>query len=74
MDFYKGLRTIAGKANTIGRFEVYLGDHRRLSAYPEEMRKVTAADVQRVAGQYLKARNRTVASLEPEPAAEEKGK
>lgn len=74
VDFYKGLRTIAGKANTIGRFEVYLGDYRRLNAYPAEMRKVTVADVQRVAGLYLKARNRTVAALEPEPAPEEKGK
>ena len=74
VDFYKGLRTIAGKANTIGRFEVYLGDHRRLNTYPEEMRKVTLADVQRVASLYLKARNRTVATLEPEPAPEEKGK
>ena len=74
VDFYKGLRTIAGKANTIGRFEVYLGDHRRLNAYPEEMRKVTVADVQRVASQYLKARHRTVATLEPESTPEEKGK
>ena len=74
VDFYKGLRTIAGKANTIGRFEVYLGDHRRLNTYPEEMGKVTVADVQRVASQYLKARNRTVATLVPEPTPEEKGK
>ena len=69
VDFYKGMRTIAGKANAIGRFEVYLGDHRRLNTYAGDMQKVTAADVQRVARQYLTARNRTVATLIPETEA-----
>jgi zinc protease len=67
VDFYKGMRTIASKANFIGRFEVYLGDHRRLNTYASDMQKVTAADVQRVARQYLQVRNRTIATLEPEP-------
>jgi zinc protease len=66
VDFYRGIRTIANKANVIGRFEVYMGDHRRLNSWAGEMQKVTAADVQRVAKQYLTARNRTVATLEPE--------
>jgi zinc protease len=66
VDFYKGMRTIASKANFIGRFEVYLGDHRRLNTYAADMQKVTAADVQRVAKQYLQVRNRTIATLEPE--------
>jgi zinc protease len=70
-DFYKGIRTIASKANTIGRFEVYMGDHRRLNSYAADMRKVSAADVQRVARLYLASRNRTIATLEPE--AEEPG-
>jgi len=70
VDFYKGIRTIASKANAIGRFEVYLGDHRRLNTYAAEMQKVTVADVQRVAKQYLTGRNRTIAALEPE---QEKG-
>ena len=71
VDFYRGLRTIASKANLIGRFEVYLGDHRRLNTYAADMQKVTAAAVQRVARQYLTARNRTIATLEPEQAASE---
>ena len=66
VDFYKGIRTIASKANAIGRFEIYLGDHRRLNTYTSDMGKVTAADVQRVAKKYLTSRNRTVATLEPE--------
>ncbi len=68
VDFYKGIRTISNKANVIGRFEIYMGDHRRLNTYAADMRKVTASDVQRVARQYLTARNRTIATLEPEPA------
>jgi len=67
VDFYKGMRTIASKANFIGRFELYLGDHQRLNTYASDMQKVTAADVQRVARQYLQVRNRTIATLEPEP-------
>jgi zinc protease len=69
VDFYSNLRTIANKAHAIGRFEVYLGDHRKLSEYPKEMEKVTGADVQRVTKQYLTSRNRTVAALIPEAEA-----
>jgi predicted Zn-dependent peptidase len=43
-------------------------DHRRLNTYASDMQKVTAADVQRVARQYLQVRNRTIATLEPEPS------
>ena len=72
VDFYQAMKTIASKANLIGRFEIYLGDHRRLNSYASDMQKVTVSDVQRVARQYLTARNRTIATLEPEQ--EEKGK
>ncbi len=72
VDFYQGMRTIASKANVIGRFEIYLGDHRRLNSYASDMEKVTVADVQRVPKQYLTVRNRTIATLEPEQ--EGKGK
>jgi zinc protease len=48
VDFYRGIRTIATKANLIGRFEVFLGDHKRLNTYASDMQKVTAAEVQRV--------------------------
>jgi zinc protease len=66
-DFYRSLKTIAGKANLLGDFEVFFGDYRRLNSYPAELEKVTAADVLRVARQYLGERNRTVATLIPEP-------
>jgi len=65
-DFYRGLETIAGKANLLGDFEVFYGDYRKLNNYPAELEKVTAGDVLRVAKQFLGERNRTVATLIPE--------
>lgn len=63
---YRGLTTIAGKANLIGRTEVYYGDWKRLTTFTEEIEKVTPADVQRVAGQYLRVSNQTTGLLIPE--------
>jgi zinc protease len=65
-DFYRGLKTIAGKANLLGEFEVFFGGYRKLDSYPAELETVTAADVLRVARQYLGETNRTVATLIPE--------
>lgn len=65
-DFYRGLKTIAGKANTIGRYEVFLGDWNRLNSAVAEIEKVSADDVKRVASKYLTAKNRTVATLIPQ--------
>jgi zinc protease len=68
--FYQQMATIAGKANVIGNYEVFYGDHRKLLTAAEDLNKVTAADVQRVAAKYLTQKNRTVGTLIPEtPAA-----
>jgi zinc protease len=64
-NFYRGLKTIAGKANLIGASEIYLGDATRLGEQIAGYEKVTADDVRRVAAAYLKPANRTVASLIP---------
>jgi zinc protease len=64
--FYKSIATISEKANAIGRFEIFHGGYGRLNTYAADLEKVTTADVQRVARQYLTAKNRTVATLEPE--------
>jgi predicted Zn-dependent peptidase len=64
--FYQQLATIAGKANTIGNYEVFHGDHRKLLSAADDLNKVTAADVQRVAARYLTQKNRTVGTLIPE--------
>ena len=54
-----------GKANLIGQYEVFFGDHKKLSTVAAELEKVTAADIQRVAGAYFKETNRTVGTLIP---------
>ena len=64
-DFYRSLKTIAGKANLIGQYEVFFGDHKKLATVAAELEKVSAADIQRVAGQYFRETNRTVGTLIP---------
>jgi zinc protease len=69
-DFYRAMKTINGKANTLGSYEVFFGDYRKLFTAAEEYAKVTPEDVQRVAGQYFGSKNRTVATLVPEKPAD----
>ena len=65
-DFYRNMKTINGRGNTLGTYEVFFGDYTKLFKVEEEVGKITAADVQRVAAQYFQADNRTVATLVPE--------
>jgi predicted Zn-dependent peptidase len=60
MEFYSEFSNINGKSNTIGTYEVYLGDYRKLYDAPKEYAKVTNEDIKRVANQYLRKSNRTV--------------
>jgi zinc protease len=64
MDFYRTIQTNNGKANELGRYERYFGDYRKFFTAPDAYRKVTAADIQRVAKQYLRKSNRTVGVLQ----------
>jgi zinc protease len=57
---YKQLETINGKANSIGSYEVYFGDYKKLFDAPASFNKVTIEDVQRVAKTYLNKTNRTI--------------
>ena len=66
MEFYHQMRTINGRANTIGTYEVFFGDYNRLFDAAKNYSAVTKEDVQRVAKQYFGANNRTVATLLPE--------
>jgi zinc protease len=72
-EFYREMRTINGRANTIGTYEVFFGDYRKLFDAAKNYSAVTKEDVQRVAKAYFGANNRTVSTLIPENA-EEKGK
>jgi zinc protease len=61
--FYRALKTINGKSQALGNYEVFFGDYRRLFNVPTEIAKLTVQDVQRVAKQYYNENNRTVATL-----------
>jgi len=69
-EFYRQMKTIDGKANTIGSYEVFFGDHRKLFSAAESYSKVTRDEVQRVAEKYFTEKNRTAATLIPEPVSE----
>jgi len=59
--------SVSGLARMIGSLEMSVG-HRELDQYLDRIRQVTAADVQRVARQYLTPDNRTVGWFVPQPA------
>ncbi|WP_254849528.1 MULTISPECIES: pitrilysin family protein [Thalassotalea] len=63
VNFYREMSTINGKANTIGSFQMYFGDYKKLFSAPQDYEKVTVNDVQRVAKKYLRKANRTVGVL-----------
>jgi zinc protease len=69
-EFYRAMRTIDGKANALGTYDVIFGDYRKLYQTVDTINRVTRGDVQRVARKYLNARNRTVAILVPEKPAD----
>ncbi|HWC76943.1 MAG TPA: pitrilysin family protein, partial [Blastocatellia bacterium] len=65
-NFYRQMKTISGKANQLGTYEVFFGDHRKLLTAADDYAKVTKADVLRVAAKYFGDKNRNVATLVPE--------
>ena len=73
--FYRQMKTISGRANTLGSYEIFLGDYHKLFSAADEYNKVTREAVQQVAHRYFTDRNRTVATLLPEKqqAAQEGG-
>jgi zinc protease len=74
-EFYRQMRTISGRANTIGTYDVFHGDYRKLFDAVKNYNAVTKDDLQRVARKYFGPNNRTVATLVPEnpetPTAQE---
>lgn len=67
--YYRSLRSINQRANTIGEYQVLFGDWHKLGGVEAAYDKVTAADIQRVARQYFGEDNRTVATLIPDTRA-----
>jgi zinc protease len=70
MELLKGLKTVGGKANQLGFFEVVFGDPRKVDGLEAQWNAVTAEDVQRVVAKYLVPEKRTRAVLQPVDAGE----
>ncbi|HEV7735075.1 MAG TPA: pitrilysin family protein [Candidatus Binatia bacterium] len=64
-DYVKGLKTVGGKANQLGFFDVVFGDYKALFTVGDSWEPVTADDVRRVIGTYLIPSHRTVVELQP---------
>ena len=65
-NLYRQLKTISGKANLLGTYQVFYGDWNMVNKAASELEKVTPSDIQRVAAKYFTEKNRTVATLIPE--------
>lgn len=63
MEFYASVETINGKSNSIGTYELFFGDYKKMFTAPEEYARVSLDDVKRVAATYFKKSNRTVGVL-----------
>ncbi len=71
-DFYQSMKTIRGKADLLGYYEVLFGDYHRLFNQVDLINRVTRDDLRRVAQAYFPGRNRTVAILVPEKESDHK--
>lgn len=69
MEFYRSMETINGKANSMGNYEVFFGDFKKMYDAPKLYEKVTIEDIKRVAAKYFTERNRTVGYLLPDKKA-----
>jgi predicted Zn-dependent peptidase len=63
--FYRDLKTNNGRAEQAGMYDLWFNDYARLFEVPARIEKVSAADIQRVAGACLQPDNRTVVTLVP---------
>ena len=66
--FVGGLGSSLNKAISLGQYALFADDPNLINTYLDRLNKVTAADVQRVAKQYLVATNRTVVITNPKAA------
>ncbi|GMU96221.1 M16 family metallopeptidase [Ignavibacterium album] len=66
MQFYRTTETINGMSNTIGTYELFFGDYKKLFTAPEDYKKVTVSDIQNIAAKYFTKQNRTIGILNTE--------
>ena len=67
--FMGSLATSLSLARTLADYAVYYGDPGKINTRWDRLSKFRAADVQRVAKQYLVPENRTVVITQPKPTA-----
>lgn len=68
--YWRSLKTIDGKADALGTYEVFRGDYRKLFGAPDRYARVTRKEVQAAARRIFDERNRTVGLLLPEETSE----
>ncbi|MDY0082805.1 MAG: pitrilysin family protein [Ignavibacteriaceae bacterium] len=66
MSFYRTTETINGMSNTIGTYELFFGDYKKMFTAPDDYKKVTAEDIKNAAIKYFSKQNRTVGILNTE--------
>lgn len=66
MSFYRTTETINGMSNTIGTYELFFGDYKKMFTAPDDYKKVTTNDIKNVAAKYFSRQNRTVGILNTE--------
>jgi predicted Zn-dependent peptidase len=71
--FVGSLTSTLSRANLLGEYALFYDDPGRINTRIDRLAKVTAADVQRVARQYLTPENRTVVLTWPKPSAPKGG-
>jgi zinc protease len=71
--FVSGLGSSFNRANQLSENAMFFDDPNRINTRADRIAKVTAADVQRVARQYMVKTNRTVVLTTPKPAAPKGG-
>ncbi len=70
VSYWRSLKTIDGKADALGTYEVFRGDYKNLFAAPDRYARVTRRDLQAAARRIFDARNRTVGQLIPDDTPE----
>jgi zinc protease len=68
-DFYRGLQTVAGKANQLGAYELLYGDFGKLFSVMEDYAAVKIDRVREAAAKYLVPNAKTIGTLVPEGGA-----
>jgi predicted Zn-dependent peptidase len=72
-DFYSSLELPILRADALALAQLLMGSAAALNDVPARIDALTSADLQRVAGKYLTAANRTVVDRQPAAPAEAKG-